>query len=183
MPIKTIKYLMLPLTDYAIVNQDANLPEVLEALKVAEARLQPQRQPPRAVLVCDDHHRIVGQLGYLDFLEALEPEHIIVGESERLAVVGLDPDFVSAMMKNYQLLDDDLENICRRALNVKVKDVMRPLTESLDENIPLTTAVHYLVNWQTPRILVTSQGEVIGILRVADVFKEVVETFTSILKS
>jgi predicted transcriptional regulator len=182
MAVKTIKSLMLPLNDYAIINQDATLPEVLEALKLAEARLQPQRQPPRAVLVCDDRHRIVGQIGYLDFLEALEAKHSIVGNSETLSVVGLASEFVDSMMENYQIFDENLENICRRALNVKVKEVMRPLTESLDENVPLALAVHNLVNWQTPRILVTSKGEVIGILRVVDVFKEISDTFASILR-
>jgi hypothetical protein len=50
---------------------------------------------------------------------------------------------------------------------------MIPVTESIDENALLTEAIHRIVLWQTLSILVTRGGEVVGILRLSDLFDEI----------
>ena len=50
---------------------------------------------------------------------------------------------------------------------------MRPVTESIDENASLCEAIHKIVILQTLSILVKRGREVIGLLRLSDLFDEI----------
>ena len=54
METKTVKDLMLPLEEYAVVHEDATLREAMMALDQAQNRVHAGRQPHRAVLVADE---------------------------------------------------------------------------------------------------------------------------------
>jgi CBS domain-containing protein len=179
MKIKLVKELMLPLSDYAVVSMEASLKEALKALELAQKRLSPDRQPHRAVLVTDKAGKIVGKLGHLGFLKALEPKYNVLGDVERLSRSGLSLEFINSMMDNYRFWQDDFAVLCRRSRNIKIKDVMKPVEESIDENATLTEAIHRIVMWQTLSILVTSGKQVVGILRLSDLFEEVVNIIES----
>jgi predicted transcriptional regulator len=69
-------------------------------------------------------------------------------------------------------LPGHITDACTRARDVLIRDIMRPITESIDEDASLSEAVHKFVIWQTPRILVTRQGQVTGVLRLADLCAE-----------
>jgi len=64
-----VKDLMLPLDDYAVVQEDATLIEAYCALVEARKKLPPDRPPSRAVLVTDKKGKIVGKVGQLAFLD------------------------------------------------------------------------------------------------------------------
>ena len=70
MAIKSVKELVIPVDEYAVVSRDATLLDAIRVLRVAQSRMAPDRQPPRAVLVVDSRKRVIGQLGYLDILKA-----------------------------------------------------------------------------------------------------------------
>jgi len=55
------------------------------------------------------------------------------------------------------------------------KDVMHPVEENIDENAPLSEALHKMVVYQTLSILVTRDKKVIGLLRLSDLFDEIVK--------
>ena len=173
MEVKTIKNLVMPLDDYAVVSLEATLTEALLALERAEAKIAPDRQPPRAILVVDGSRNVVGQLGYLDFLRALEPKYSMIGDLQTLSKANLSSEFISSMMENFSLFQDYLPAVWLRAYSIKVKNVMRPVTESIDENTSITEAMHKMVIWQSMRVMVTRERKVIGILRLADLFAEV----------
>ncbi|NQS98826.1 MAG: CBS domain-containing protein [candidate division Zixibacteria bacterium] len=170
---KKVKDLMLSLEEYAVVGQEANLVDVLDALEQAKSSIHPHRQPPRAVLITDEETNIVGQLEFLDFLRALEPQYSLFGNLDCLSKAGLSAEFIDSMMENYNILQDKLPVICKRARYIRVKDVMRPVSESIDEEASVTEAFHKIVVWQSTRILVTRKGKVIGVLRLADLFAEI----------
>ena len=71
----TIKNLMVPLSKYATVKEDATLQEVAAALAAAQARFDRSRYPHRAVLVLNDQGDVVGKVGQIDILRALEPKY------------------------------------------------------------------------------------------------------------
>jgi hypothetical protein len=165
--------LMVPLGSYGTVNQHRTILEAIEALEAASQRLQSRGQPARAVLVVDDRGEVVGQLGHLDFLKALEPKYSLLGDLETIARAGVSEAFVDSMMESMSLWQDALDTVCRRAAQVEVQRVMRPIKESIDENATLTEAVHKMIMWQTMRVLVTRRGAAVGVLRLADVFDEI----------
>lgn len=170
---RSVKDLALPLDEYALVPEDATILDALKILDEAQVSLPPHRQPHRAVLVKNKAGKIVGKLGHLGFLKALEPKYTILGDVERLARSGLSSQFIESMMENYRFWRGDLNEIRDRARHVKIKQVMKPVEESIDEDSSLSEAIHRMIMWQTLSLLVTRNGKVTGILRLSDLFAEV----------
>jgi len=176
---KFVRDLMLPLDEYAVVPEDATIREALFALDKAQQYVQPGKEPHRAVLVTDRSGRIIGKIGHLAFLRALEPKYNIMGDVEKLANVGVSVDLINKMMESYRFWQDDMSMVCRRAKSIRVKDVMRPAEESIDENQTLTEALHRIIMWQSLSILVKRGEKVVGIIRLSDLFAEL----TGVVKS
>lgn len=171
---KKVRDIMLPLSDYAVVTREASLREALLALRAAQRQLPPGREGHRAVLVADGSGRIVGKVGQLDFLRALEPKYAVMARGgEELARAGLDEDFVNSIMDNYRLWQDDMQAICRRAQGVTAGQAMRPIEAGIEEDRSLTEAMHRMIVWQCLSLLVTAKGRATGILRLSDLFAEV----------
>jgi CBS domain-containing protein len=170
MALEKVKDIMLPLDDYAVVGEEATMMEALFALDEAQKKLPPGRQPHRAVLVVDKNRKIVGKLGHLAFLKGLEPKYNKMGDVGILARAGLTPDFISSMVDKWHLWSGEFTDYVQRAKQTKVKEVMRPTAESIDEEAPLSDAIHKLVMHQTLSLLVTRGTTVVGILRLSDLF-------------
>ncbi|MFH2056954.1 MAG: CBS domain-containing protein [bacterium] len=169
---KVTKDLLFPLSDYAVVPQQATLAEAILLLRRVEASLPPDRQTPRAVLVSDAEGKIVGQLGHLDFLRALEPKYDLMGDLDTLSRAGVSDSVIDSLTSHLSLWQGTLSELAERTHSLLAADFMHPLTESIDIEAPLTEAMHKLIIWQTPRVLVTRKGEVVGVLRAADLFAE-----------
>jgi len=172
---KTIKEIMLPLSEYAVVSEEDTLLDALLALDQAQINLPPDRQPHRAVLVKNKQGKIVGKLGHLSFLKALEPKYSILGDVSQLAKSGLSSEFIESMMENYRFWQEKPTEVRDRASHMKIKRVMKPVNENIDENSTIAEAVHRMVMWQTLSILVTRDNQVMGILRLSDLFTEISE--------
>ena len=176
---KTVRDLMVPLDEYAVVGPDASLLDAVVALEKAQRGLPAGRQPHRAVLVIGPQGKVLGKLGHLAFLKALEPRYDAVGDLATLSRVGLSGDFISSMMGHMELWKDSLDDICQRARHTRIKDVMRPVTESIAEDAPLSEALHNIIVRQSLSLLVTRGPEVVGILRLSDLFAAVTEQIRS----
>jgi len=158
---------------YIINSEDDTLFEAFIALEEAQKKRPPGRQKHRAVLVRNKNNEIVGKLGHLGFLKALEPGYKNLGELDMISKAGLNKEFITSMMKNFELLQDDLDDIRTRTKTIKMKDVMRPMTEQVDINDTINEAIHKIIMWQILSVLVTKGGKVVGILRLSDLFDEV----------
>ena len=172
MDTKKVKDLMTPLEGYAVVDENATLLDAINALDEAQKKLAPGRQKHRAVLVIDKNKKIIGKIGHLAFLKALEPKYDIMGDLKNITSMGVSRTFVESLMANYQLFQDNLTDLCRRAATLPAKDVMRPVSESIDENASLAEGIHAIVMHQSLSIPVTRKGEVVGLLRLSDLFEE-----------
>ena len=174
-----VKDIMVPLEDYPVVDEDATLTEALVALDEAHRRLPPGRQPYRAVLVTDKKGDIVGKLGQLVFLNALEPKYAVLGDLEKLARAGVSSEIVSSMMEHFRFLQDSLSDLCGRAGRMTVKEVMRPTKDSIAESAPLSEAIHRMVLGQTLSILVTRDSDPVGLIRLSDLFDVIADQMKS----
>ena len=170
---KYVRDVMLPLDEYAVVSEDDTLFDAFLALEKAQKKRPPGRQKHRAVLVRNKKNEIVGKLGHLGFLKALEPGYENLGELDLISKAGLSKEFITSMMKNFDLLQDDLDVIRNRTKTIKMKNVMRPMTEQVDINETINEAIHKIIMWQILSVLVTKSGNVVGILRLSDLFDEV----------
>jgi len=170
---KYVINVMLPLDEYAVVSEDDTLYEAFVALEEAQIKRPPGRQKHRAVLVRNSKNEIVGKLGHLGFLKALEPGYKNLGELDVISKAGLTKEFIMSMMKDFELLQDDLDDIRIKTKTIKMKEVMRPMTEQVDVNDTINEAIHKIIMWQILSVLVTKGGKVVGILRLSDLFDEV----------
>jgi CBS domain-containing protein len=181
--VKTIavKELMVPLSEYATVSQEATLYDAVLALEKAQQIFEPEQHRHRGVLAFDKDNKIVGKLGQLEILKALEPKYAEMGELGPLSRAGFSPQFLKSMIEKFALWDKPLSDICSKAARMKVKDIMYTPTEGeyVGENASLGEAIHQLVMGHHQSLLVTRGEEIVGIIRLVDVFKEVCEVMKS----
>jgi len=172
---KTVKEMMIPLSDYATVQQDATLFDAVQALKQAQNQFARNRYQHRAVLVFDDKKQIVGKLAQLDVLKSLEPKYKGLDELDNLALLHVDVDAIRNSMETYGLWQKPIDDICRKAAAVKVRDIMEKTGkgEYIEEDESINTAIHQMVVGQKQSLLVTRGEKIVGILRLTDVFNQV----------
>ena len=180
MDAKIVKDLMVPLSEYATVSEDATLHEAVLALNKAQKEFNKSHYRHRAILVYGKSNKIVGKLSQLDIIRSLEPKYEQMGKSNPLTHVGLSrfgfsPQFMKEIVKQFKLWEKPIEESCRSAAKLKVKEVMYTPTEGeyVEETANMGVAVHQLLMGQHQSLLVTRGKEIVGILRLTDVFQEV----------
>jgi CBS domain-containing protein len=176
MTTRKVKDLMVPLMEYATVSDDASLYAAVLALEEAQKKFRQDAYKHRAVLVLDKSGRVVGKISQLDVIKGLEAGYKKMGDFKGISQTGFSTDFIKSMVDKYDLWQKPLEDICRRAPHIKVKDVMHTPTEGeyVPQEATLDQALHQLVVGHHQSLLVTKDGkEIVGILRLTDVFQEV----------
>jgi predicted transcriptional regulator len=173
-----VKDLMIPLSKYATVSQEATLYDAILALEKAQSELGRTPYPPRAILILDKKNQVVGILGMWDVLKGLEPKYAEITFPDAISRSGFSPDFLRSMLDRYGLWGKPLRDLCGKAARIKVKNLMSTPSEGerVAEDASLNEAIHQLVMCRCQSLLVTRGKEIVGILRLADVFKEVCET-------
>lgn len=167
-----VKDLMVPRSEYATISEEANLFEAVTALEEAQKKFDRSQYTHRAVLVFDKDSKIVGKLSMLDVLVALEPKYGEMGEIKKISTHGFSKNFILALEEQYRLWDKPLDDVCRKATELRVQDCMtKPSAgEYVEEDASLSQAINQLVIGCHQSLLVTSGEEIVGILRLTDVF-------------
>ncbi len=179
----SVKEMMVPLEEYATVDENASLGEAVVRLEEAQKeyfeKYEPGIYPHRALLVLNKAGKVVGKLSQLDILKALEPKYQMLISSDtlaRTATSGFSPNFLKMMMEQYNLFDKPLQDLCRKASGIRIKDCMYSpgQGEYVEENDTLEVAAHQLVVGHHQSLLVSRGPEnIVGVLRLVDVFKEI----------
>ena len=172
----TIKELMMSLEEYPTVGQEATLYETILALEEAHKRFDQNRPKHRAILVLDQNSRVIGKLDLLNFLRGLEPKYAEIKDLEQPGTI-FTPEFMKSVLQKYSLWQKPLDDICKKAARIKVKDIMYTPGEGefIPEGATLNEAIHQLVMGRHQSLLVTSGKNVVGILRLSDVFEKICE--------
>ena len=177
MEIITIETLMIPIDEYATVSEEASLFEAVMALEKAQEKLDRVKYLylHRGVLVYDKNEKIIGKISQLDVLRALEPKYEEVGDIRTISRAGFSSQFLKSMLENYSLCDRTFSDMCSRGGEIKVKDFMYTPAggEYIDINDSLCEGLHQLVMGHHQSLLVTREEEIVGILRLVDVFMDV----------
>ena len=172
-----VKDVMVGLADYATVSEDATLLDAVKALEEAQRGFDKSRDRHRAILVLDKHNHVAGKLSQLDVLKGLEPNYDKIGDFRATSRFGFSADFIKSLMKTHGLWERPLHDLCGKAGKIKVRDIMYTPTEGeyVAEVATLDEAVHQLIVGHHQSLLVTRGKEIVGILRLTDVFREVTQ--------
>jgi len=180
MEIITVKSIMVPLEEYTTVSEEATLFDAVMALEKAQEENDRTKHQylHRGILVYDGNKKIVGKISPLDALRALEPKYDQMGDMRTLSGAGFSPEFIKSMLENYSLCDRTFTDMCGKGANRKIKDFMYTPTagEYVEAEDALCEAIHRFVMGHHQSLLVTSDGEIVGVLRLIDVFKHVFQT-------
>ena len=172
---------MIPLSDYATVSEDETLAIAIKLLKEARNNTR-YKYKHRAVLVYDKNNNIIGKVSIRCILKSLEPkyrqfEHPKDSGSIGLSRFGFNDDFLNSLLDNFNLWDESLEELVKKASKLKINKVMYTPSngEYVDEDAPMAEAIHQFILGCHQSLLVTKNKKVVGIIRLVDIFDSVCE--------
>ena len=173
-----VKELMVPLSEYATVPKGSTLFDAILALEKAQEEFDHTKYKHRGVLILDKKKQVIGKLSQLDVLRALEPKDEESIDILNLNQFGFSSNFVHRLRMQRRLTAAPLKDLCSKASQLKVEDFMQTPSagEFIDAKATLEMAVMQLVHGPHLSLLVARGKEIIGILRMTDVFAAVFHT-------
>jgi len=177
MKTRMVKDIMVPLAEYATVFENATLQEAVLALEKAQEKFDQARYRHRALLVLDKQKKVVGKICQIDLLTILEPKYDTMLKNGGLAHSGLTKKFMESMLDHYDLWNSSMDSICAKVWNKKVSSFMKNPSEGeyIREDDSMGKAIHQLIMGNNQSLLVTRGDDIVGILRLTDVFSEMVQ--------
>ena len=173
-----VKELMVPLSEYATVPEGSTLFEAVLALEKAQEEFDHTKYKHLGVLILNKQKQVIGKLGQIDVLRALEPKDGELGEINKLGQFGFSSNFVRKLRTQRRMTAAPLKDLCSKASKLRVEDFMQTPSEGefIDQEASLELAVMQLVMGHHISLLVTRGKKIIGILRMTDVFAAVFHT-------
>lgn len=161
-----VKELMVPVGNYLTLGIEATLGDAAEALR---------KGGHRDILVIDGAGAFAGVLTMTDIISALEPNY------KKLFKKDLDSDilsnrYVAEQFKEFNLWADTLTNICARGVGIGVKDAMHVPEDGhyINEEDNIEAGLHMFMVGTPQPLIVRGNGKVSGVLRMSDVFNELI---------
>jgi CBS domain-containing protein len=167
---------MVPLDEYATVSDNATLADAIHALDHAQATYCQNKYRHRAILVLDNNRQPIGKISQIDALRALEPKYKeIQNQDTRGTFRHFSRMFLNSMIEYHRLFDGSLDDLRKKAAKIHVSDFMLTLSadECVSEGGTLDEAIHLLIMGHHQSLLVKRDDQIVGILRLTDVFSAV----------
>ena len=175
-----VKELMVPLSEYATVREGATLFEAVMALEKAQEEYDHTQYRHRAVLVLDKDDRVIGKVSHMDVLNAVEIEPDISNfyKLSELRDFDFSDKFINSLIKVRPRRGITLRDLCQKASNVRVETIMQKPTEEehVAPDTELESAIHQMAMGHYLSLLVFEGKEIVGILRLSDVFGAIFHT-------
>ncbi len=173
---KKVSEVMIPLSDYATVSENETLAHAIGELKEAQNDTKYTRKH-RALLAYDSKNNITGKLSIRCIFKALEPKYSQFERSGDLGNIGLsrfgfNEDFLASLVDNFDLWDETLDELLKKASSLKVKDIMYTPSngEFVNEDALIAEAVHQFILGCHQSLLVIKDDSVVGVIRLVDLF-------------
>lgn len=176
---------MIPISEYATVQIGTTMLDALHALERAQKEYKESKYHHRAILVLDGNGRVVGKISQLRILRAITPELDFDSKNEELQKYKFSDTFITSLREQYRVKGKTInKETLLNAAAKKVEEFMQKPTpgEFVSEDASLDTAIQKLVAETHLGLLVTRDGEIVGILRISDVFQAVYQEMTALKK-
>jgi predicted transcriptional regulator len=169
--VKRIREIMIPVTQYPSVRDNATLRDAIAVIRGAELEVDLKRSLPRVILVFDGIDVLVGYIRRRDIMRGLEPNFLVSQPLEyrqKLFDVSVDPNLS-------ELTHDRVVKGIQSQADRPVSDVMRPLEATINADDHVMKAVYEMVSLNVSLIPVLHEGQLVGVVRSVDVFRELAE--------
>lgn len=155
---KTVRDLLIPLTDYPHMPYWASLKEAMVQLTLAQQGLKPGERR-RTVLVFDEAYKLQGILTQRDILR------------------GIEPKFARSLQETTPLAWEDLLAAGAQERSKKaIKEFMSPVGGTVSTEDNLIMASHVMLSMGSELLPVLEGGKVKGVVRLEDIFQEISKT-------
>ena len=178
-----VKDLMVPISEYATVTVGMSLLDAVRVLERAQEMYTVSKYEHRAILVLDEAGQVVGKISQLRALKAIEGDHEFHDEIEEMRKFKFSETYVAQLRDKFRSRKKIIQaDTLRDAATKKVEEFMQTPSpgEYVSEDCSLDTAIHKLVAGTHLSLLVTRNQEIVGILRISDVFAAVFHKMASI---
>ena len=163
--VKRIREIMIPVTQYPSVRDNATLRDAIAVIVSSELEVDLKKSLPRVILVFDGIDVLVGYIRRRDIMRGLEPNFLVSQPLEYRQ----KPFDVS------ELTHDRVVTGIRSQADRPVSDVMCPFEETINADDHVMKAVYEMVSLNVSLIPVLHEGQLVGVVRSVDVFHELAE--------
>lgn len=175
-----VRDLMVPLEKFPRIAHSASFYEGLAALEEAQENFLTGKSGQRILLVENKDGKVIGKISPIDLFRGLETNYSRINAEETINRLGMHYIWRS-MQKDYGLWEDPFKDLCRKAVNVHIRDFTKPPQEGqiVDANDGLTKCFHLFVMNRHDSLFVQEKGDLVGLLCFSDVFGKVSQTMKS----
>lgn len=171
-----MKEMMTSVSDLAVLEEGSTLFEAILAIGAARGDnpASPRRCP--AVLVSNGDRRITGFLDFRKMLKGLEPKY---GEiAETMEGNGVSAEWVKSMLKKHGLWANAFDDICKKAGEIIIRNLMTVPTENQITNVntSLNEAVFQMVVTGNDYLFVRDGELLAGVISLSDIVTHVCDT-------
>lgn len=154
---KRIKDIMTPVGEYSTVDADCTVKEAVRVLANSFCPDEGGAHQGHRTVIVNDNGKPAGFLTYRALLTAIEPRFVKV---DQWAV----PIFWEGLFTER----------CREESKKKVRDIMTPIKLiMLDSEDTIMKAVHAMIKHKLSSLPVAKGGEVVGVVRINEIFQEI----------
>ena len=166
---------MVSLEEYPVIDESATVLDAVTKLDESRRQMGPGRQPFQAVLIADADGNIVGKLGQLALLKALEPGSQIYMDQDTLEKAGVSDTILEKALDHLRSFQQSFSDMCAGASTLPVKKLMHPVVEHINKGASIGEVIHSMVEWKTLSVLVTEKDRPVGLVRLSDLCDEVIQ--------
>lgn len=169
-----VRDLMIPVDEFPRISHSATFFDAVTALEAAQEKYLSGKSAQRILLVEDDQDMIIGKISPIDLLRGLETNYDRVDAEKSLSRFGLSYIWKS-MQDDYRLWENPFRDLCRKAREVQVKDIIKGLSEgqSVSADDSLVKCFHlFVMNRHDALFVVEGDKTIIGLLRFSDVYRK-----------
>ena len=164
-----IRDIMVPLDRYPHLNENKTLQDAIGAFKTWPDKLEGFCYSK--VLVVNDENQLIGTVSRLDILKGMAPRLFDATKVEKFE--GKDAEYPNLIF----LFEEKVFAECGENRLRSIKEIVADIDFSLPADTPILKAMVMISNRQDFNVPITDNGNIIGVLRLADIFNALCDTY------